>query len=69
MADEKAVQRRPRKPIDRLIAVLQDMDDETLIAAQYVVRGFVARGGNGKRPAKVEDQAMLELGASAAEES
>ena len=74
MADEKAIQRRTRGPnkpretmIDRLTALLAEMDDETLYGAQYVCQGFCADRFRNRKPAeKADPQAMLELGAVSA---
>ena len=51
-------------PIDKLIAILATMDDETLAGAESVVRAFAA-GRGVKRNGKPQ-QEMLELGDSAA---
>ena len=75
MADEKAVQRRTRGPnkpretmIDRLTALLAEMDDETLYGAQYVCQGFCADRFRNRKPveSKPDPQAMLELGEDSA---
>lgn len=68
MADEKQVGRprgsRSGSPIDRGLALMRDMDNETLRDYAAVVRGFAAaRLSNGAAPT----QSMLELGMRAAE--
>ena len=63
MADEKTIQRRPRgTPIDRVIAIMREMDNDALRDLAGVVRGFVAARISKPEPA----QAMLELGDDAA---
>lgn len=64
MPDEKQTQRRPRAPIDKLLALLPGMNQEELIAAHYVVMGAMARSK--VKPDKRFEQAMLELGETAA---
>ncbi len=68
MAEEKAVQ-RPRAPIDKMLAALREMDDETLQGAQYVFRGFLAARLGLLKPKKNNaQQPILELGERAAED-
>ena len=63
MADEKTIQRRPRgTPIDRVIAIMREMDNDALRDLAGVVRGFVAARISKPEPA----QGMLELGEDAA---
>lgn len=64
MADEKTIQRRPRgTPIDRVIAIMREMDTDALRDLAGVVRGFVAARISKPEPAQ---QGMLELGEDAA---
>ena len=63
MADEKTAQRRTRgTPIDRVIAIMREMDTDALRDLAGVVRGFVAARISKPEPA----QSMLELGEDAA---